>query len=439
MGKMGKVIVPYVGMERIIEFLGAIHKRGTNEITISELASLLGCGVSNISNVSPTLNLLGFANVKGGVISITNNGMEFINAYNSGKTEKAKEMIKKEAEQSSVLGFVKSLLETRVQLTGEEIGRTISDRFGKHWKNFGTYRTVGNSCASILNFAGFGFYHDGVLSLKPMTMKAEAEMYAPEVGFQPIITLLNILHPFERVKISDLVKKLKGIKESRIGKELPVCVALRLVEKDTASSYGITEMGRKLIDPVLSSRQKAQVFRDCLLNSPYVEIISKLSKTDKDLTYDEIGKTLAFELKRDWAPYTKKSYGKKFITWLNGAELVKKIKPGRYKLIDEIKEGTKIQREDSTQIFDISKIYEVGRLLGYLEALIPSEENRKEFEDKLSVLKSILKDYINLELAYDFLIKNFQLSLEAKNPNIYRTNMELVRNKVKDKLGISID
>lgn len=431
-----RTTIPYVGIDRIIETLNVAYKRRATKITASELASLLGCGVSNINNVSPALGVLGLAITKKGSISITSDGLEFIRAYNSGEPEKAREIIRKGIEQSEALKFVKSLLETRVQLTGEEIGRTLSDRFGKKWKNVLSYRTFGNSCASIVAFAGFGFYHDGVLSLKPVTMKAEASLYPPEIGFRPIVQLLNALHPFERAKSSDLAKKLK-VKEGRISSELSVCVVLRLVERDSTGGYRTTEIGRKLVEPLLPEKDRNRVFQECLLNSPYSDVILQLSKVNKELTYEDIGESLAYLLRRDWTSLTKKIYGRKFITWLNAAALIKKVGKNKFKLrVDEIQSLMKAKEEAKAQAIDVTKIYEVGRILGALETIIPSKETEKEFEDRISVLKTLLKEHVDLELVFGLLRKNFQLSLEAKNPSIYRTNVKFIRDKIKEKLGM---
>jgi predicted transcriptional regulator len=413
-----------------------IYKKGTREISVDELSTLLGCGTSNINNVTPTLGVLGLIDIEKRIITITNDGFEFISSYNSDKIEIAREIIRKAMHESEALRFVKSLLDTRVQLTGEEIGRSVSDRFGKNWKNVLSYRSFGNSCASILGFAGVGYYNDGVLSLKPITTKSEAEFYPPEVGYQPIIRLLNALYPFERAKGSDLAKKLKA-KESRVAKELSVCVTLGLVEKNVTGGYSVSERGRKLIDPRSASDAKAQVFLECLLHSPYAEIISKLTQTDKELTYESIGESIAYDLRRDWASLSKQIYGKKFVTWLNGANLLEKSGPNNFGLKkSEISNAIK-KEEEKTSSKQVKEIYEIGRVLGGLEVIIPVEENKKEFEDRISVLRSMFKEHGDLDLVFDLLRKNFQLSLESKNVSIYRTNIEFVRDKIKEKLGIS--
>jgi len=440
MGKMGKsgkrLIIPYVGIDRIVETLNVAYKKGVKDIKISKLASLMGCGVSNISNVSSTLKLLGLVELKKQEISLTNEGMEFIRAYNSGEIEKAKKIIRKGIEQSEALKFVKSLLDTRVQLTGEEIGRALADRFGKKWKTITSYRTFGNSCASIIGFAGFGFYSAGILSLKPVKMKAETKLYAPYAGFQPIINLLNALNSFKIAKISDLAKELK-VKEGGISNILPVCILLNLVEKSSAGGYRITETGRKLVNPLLQKTEMAQIFRECLINSPYIDVILSLSQADKELKYEDLGEILAYLLKKNWQPQTKKDYGKKFVTWLKAAELIEKKAPNSFRLKNsEVKEALESQKKAENQIVDAQVIYEVGRILGVLEALKPNEENRKEFEDKISVLKTLLKEHKDLDLIFEMLKKNFQLSLETKNSSVYKSNIEFVRNKVKERLGM---
>ena len=436
MTEMGtQVIVPYVGIDRVIEVLKIIYKKGTREISVEELSSLLGCGVSNINNVTPTLGVLGLIDIKKRIITITSDGFEFISSYNSDKTEIAKKVIRKAIDGNEALKFVKSLLDTRVQLTGEEIGTAISDRFGKKWKNVLSYRTFGNSCASILGFAGIGYYNDGILSLKPITTKSEADFYPPEVGYQPIIRLLNALYPFERAKGSDLAKKLKA-KESRIAKELTVCVTLGLVERNVSGGYSVSERGRKLIDPRSASEVKAQVFMECLLHSPYAEIISRLTQADKELTYESIGESIAYDLRRDWSSLSKQIYGKKFVTWLNGANLLEKSGPNNFKL-KSTEIGNAIKKEQETpQAKQVKEIYEIGRVLGGLETIFPIEENKKEFEDRVSVLRSMFREHGDLDLVFDLLRKNFQLSLESKNILFYRTNIDFVRDKIKEKLGI---
>lgn len=431
-----RIIVPYVGIDRVIEILGVIYKKGTREIPIDELSTLLGCGISNINNVTPTLGILGLIDIDKRIIKITNDGFEFISSYNSGKTEIAKGIIRKAINQSEALKFVKSLLDTRVQLTGEEIGRSVSDRFGKNWKNILSYRSFGNSCASILGFAGFGYYNDGVLSLKPTTTKSETEFYPPEVGYQPIIRLLTALYPFERAKGTDLAKKLKA-KESRISKELSVCVTLGLVEKNVSGGYSVSEKGRKLIDPRSTPDAKAQVFLECLLHSPYAEIISKLTQTDKKLTYESIGESIAYDLRRDWTSLSKQIYGKKFVTWLNGANLLEKSGPNDFSLRKtEISDAIK-KKEEKTNSKQSKELYEIGRVLGGLEVIVPMEENKKEFEDRISVLRSMFKEHGDLDLVFELLRKNFQLSMESNNVAIYRTNIEFVRDKITEKLGIA--
>ncbi|MEM3803401.1 MAG: hypothetical protein QXX17_03230 [Conexivisphaerales archaeon] len=434
-GTMGKIVIPYVGIDRVVETLGVIYKKGTTELSVNELASLLGCEVSNINNVTPTLGVLGLATVNKRVIRITDNGLEFIKAYNDNELGRAKEIIKRSVDQNEALKFVKSLLETRTQITGEEIGRALSGRFNKNWKNVLSYRNFGNSCASIIAFAGYGFYRDGVLSLKPITIRAEQGILAPEIAYRSIVRLLNALHPFERAKGSDLAKKLQE-KESRIASELSVCVALRLVERNTPGVYRITEMGQKLVDPLLREEDKKRVFRTCLLNSPYRDIIMKLSEA-AELSHERIGNFLAFHLQRDWTPQTRQIYGRKFETWLAAAGLIKKIGANNYRIeVEEVKKSVESEEKEKAREVNIAQAYEIGRILGTLEVINPDNTTIEEFENKLSALKMVLREYQELTVALDLLRKNFQLSIESKNPSIYKNNVDFIKQKVMEKLGV---
>lgn len=429
-----RVIVPYIGMERIVETLRTAYNKKVKDIELSELAALLGCSVSNINNVTPTLSLLGLAIIKKRKLSLTNDGLDFIKYYNSHEMERSKEIIKKGIEKSESLKFVKSLLDTRVQLTGEDIGRAISDRYNKKWENIVTYRTFGNSCASILNFAGLGYYYNGVLSLKPPTSIFETEIYAPEVGFKPILRILNALNPYERAKISEVSQKLQA-KENRIASELAVCIILGLVERETTGSYKNTEMGRKLIDPRSQIELKSQIIKEALLSSPYFKIIENLSASRTELTYEKIGDSLAYDLRRDWAPLTKKLYGKKFITWLDAAGLVDKIGPNSFKIKTVEKKQIKTIEKQEQKV-GTEKLYEIAMSLGALELVTPSSENRESFEDKIAILKISLNGYPDLNLLLDSLKENFDLSIESKNSNIYKKNYNFVANKIREKLKV---
>jgi len=435
MEKGQRIIIPYVGIDRVIECLKVVYRRGVREIDAKELSSLLGCGLSNINNITPTLRLLKLAEVKGKKISITSDGMEFIKALSAGEAERAREIIKRGVEQSEVLQFIKSLLEARGQLTGEEIGRALADRFGKKWRAIASYRTYGNSCASIIGFAGFGVYHDGVLSLKSLTTSARVELHAPEVGYKSIIRLLKELYSVNKSKIPELAKKL-GIKEGRVSSEISVCVLLGLVSKDATGVYRVTDIGSRLIDPLLPREEKARAFRECLLSSPYRELILRIAERKRELTCEDFGEGLAYMLRRSWTASTRELYGKKFVTWLTAADLIEKVAPNKFRFKEAELQEAMIMHKEREEYMEPPTIYEIGKALGALEVIIPNEEIKKDFEDKVSTLRLLLKDHADICAMLDMLRANFQLALETGNPEVYRSNVEFVGKKVREKLGI---
>ncbi len=432
----GQVIIPYVTIERVVEVLNVIYKKGNKEITTEDLSSLLGTGQSSINNVTPTLGILGLITIEKRVITLTNDGMEFISAYNTDKLEIAKRIIRKSLEQSESLKFVKSLLDTRIQLTGEDIGKSLSDRFNKQWKHLGSIRTFGNSCASIISFAGYGYYNNGVLALKPITSKSDNGVYPPEVGYLPIVSLLNALNPFERAKVSDLATKLQS-KDSTIGKELTVIVSLGLASKDVSGGFSITDKGRRLIDPRSSEAARSHQFLECLLQSPYQEVIDRLRTTAEELTHESIGEDLAYVLRRDWTDTSKELYGKKFATWLFGADLIEKIGPNKFKVkVKDIQQAT-ITDKPKIDKSQLKELYEIARAIGGLEIITPIQDNKKEFEDRVSLLSSMLKVHGDLSLIFEMLKMNFEASVLANNPSIYKNNIDFVIEKIKEKLSFS--
>lgn len=431
------IIIPYVTIDRVIEVLTFMHKQGDREKFLTELCTLLGWKRSNLNNITPTIGLLGLGEVHKGKLIISIEGLNFSDAVVAKDEEKAKQIIKKNINNSNALKFTRSLLESRSSISTSDIGKSLSERFQKKWDKLPTYRYFGNACASILSYAGIGHYYDGVLSLKPPTFKAPSTFYAPSIGYNPILNLLKALHSFDRATLSDIAKNLKTA-ESNLSSEITVCTILKLVEKETGKTYHLTDEGRQLIDPTISAETKSDLFRKCLLKSQYGEIIQKLSESGKHLSYKDIGDILSFFMKRDWADKSKLSLSKKFVTWLNNAGLTEKIKPGIFKINPvelEILDNKKITDADHEgEFIDVKAIYEIGRTIGALESIVLSVDETKFFNEKLSLLKGLLEEHEDIKMTLEMLGNNFEIATSTKNPTVYQSNMDFVRNKVKEKI-----
>jgi len=441
-GPTERVSIPYITIDRIIEVLGVIYKRGTREISLDALSLHLNSGISSINNVTPSLGVLGLVDVQNKIISLTNEGLEFISSYKSGKLDAAKKIIAKGIEKSEPLKFVKALLDTRNQLSGEEIGQALSRHFNKKWKSLVSIRTFGNSCASIIAFAGYGHYSDGLLSKQSSRIEATNNLYPPNVGYEPMLTLLRALYPLGYAKPSEIAQRVKS-KESRVSNELSVCLMLKLAEKDVYGRYCISERGKKLIDPTINATNKIEAFRDCLLESPYFDIISKLGKTKDTLTYESIGSIIAHFLRRDWAALSNQIYGKKIITWLKAADLLEKIGPNQFKVKDVQAKNTNVDNlssqnkpEPNTPIKQAKDLFEIGSLLGKLEIIRPSSDNQKTFDESIQSIKALLGNYAELTILFEMLVKNYQLAVSSKNNEVYAVNFLFTKEKVKEKLGI---
>lgn len=441
-GQAERVVIPYITIDRIIDVLGVIYKKGTREISVEDLSLLLDSGESSINNVTPALGILGLVEVQNKVISLTNEGLEFISAFKSGKLDVSKKIIAKGTERSEPLKFVKALLDTRNQLSGEEIGQALSSRFDKKWKSLVSIRTFGNSCASIIAFAGHGHYSDGLLSKQSSKMETTNNLYPPSVGYEPMLKVLRALYPLGYAKASEIAQRLKS-KESRLSNELSVCLMLKLAEKDVYGRYCISDLGKRLIDPGANPATKTKLFRDCLLESPYADIISKLGQTKDTLTYESIGSIIAHVLRRDWASFSNQIYGKKIVTWFKAADLLEKTGPNQFKVKEiEIMDtnidnfSPKNQPESHMTMKPAKNLFEIGSLLGKLEIIQPSVENQKTLDESIQSIKALLSEYADLTILFEMLAMNYQLSISSKNDEAYSANFIFTREKVKEKLGI---
>ena len=431
-------VVPYVGIERIIEILKIMYKNNMKEQSLENIAKSLECGLSNLNNVTPTLSVLGLGEVQKGILKLTPDGLVCADAFLHNDFEKAKIVLKRNIEKSESLLFTKSLLESRSTISGDEIGNALSERFNKGWKSLQTIRNFGNSCASIIAFAGFGYYNDGILSNKPPSIKVMSTFYPPSIGYNSMINLLKSLHGFERINIKDIAKKIQT-SEQNLYTNLTVCTILNLVEKETAKTYKLTDYGSQLIDPTISEENKVRLFRKCLLKSQYGEIIKKLSESKQERSYSKIADVLSFFMKKDWSEKSKLSIVKKFITWLNNAGLTEKIKPGIYKIIVNEDEKLEItnkpsEEQSSESHVNLESIYEIGRSIGALESIVLDIDKTKFFNEKLTILKGLLEEHVDLKMTLDMLGNNFQIATDTKNPLVYQSNVDFVRNKVKEKM-----
>jgi len=277
-----------------------------------------------------------------------------------------------------------------------------------------------------------------MLSLNPTTQAVTGSIYSPEIGYNAIIGLLKVLNAFDRAKISDISKRL-GKDEKTTWARLTVCTKLNLVTKEIQGVYSITDFGRKLIDPTASSTAKTNMFRDCLMSSSYGDVIKKIAASANEITIDSLGDALSYQLRREWSTQTKKLYSKKFLTWLSAAEIITKIDKSHYRVRNNNLETVQMaeSNREEAKSPDCNFIFAVGRAIGTIESLSAQDKN-KVFNDGLSELKLLLGDHKDLHMMLDMLQKNYELSVSSKNQSIFETNMNFVRQKIKDRLNLSV-
>ena len=143
-------------------------------------------------------------------------------------------------------------------------------------------------------------YGDGLLSKQSSKVETSVNLHPPSVGYEPMLTVLRALYPLDFAKTSEIAQRLKS-KESRVSNELSVCIMLKLAEKDVYGRYCISELGKRLIDPMASQEDRTKLFKSLLLESPYANIISKLGQT-KDTSILRINR-------KHYSPFLKKRLG----------------------------------------------------------------------------------------------------------------------------------
>ena len=432
------IVVPYVGIDPVIELAVTTYKNSIKERKLTELSLIWKGGKSNLKNITPTFSILGLGTVKNGIFSLTPDGLVFADACNSKDMAKAKQVIRKNIQKSKALEFTQSLLEAKSNVSTDDIGRSIAERFKKKWKDIRTAKHFGNCCASILSFAGIGYYYNGALSVIPPTVTQSSSIPAPEATYNEIIEVLNALHGFERATTSDIAKKQKQ-KQSTIYQRLTICSFLKLVEKQSSNIFQLSDKGQKLIEPIIDEQVKQEIFRQCLLQSPYKEIIKKFSNIENEITNEKVADILVFYLKRNWSEETRKIYIKKFTNWMVKSGIFEKIKPGEYKMRINLTNKEFVEKDTPNNIqkdaqIDVELVYEIGRSIGSLETIMPTSNQESYFNDRVIFLKELLNGYDDLKLTLDMLTTNFEMASKSNNTEIFKSNLDFVRNKIKEKI-----
>ena len=78
--------------------------------------------------------------------------------------------------------------------------------------------------------------------------------------------------------------------------------------------------------------------------------------------------------------------------------LIEKIGPNKFKVKVKDIQQTAISDKPKIDKSQLKEIYEIGRAIGALEMITPIRDNKKEFEDRVSLLSSTLKVHGDLSL-----------------------------------------
>lgn len=407
--------IPYVRMSQIIEFVKLLPDRAS----ITDITTTTKFSKSSVQNIIPALQLLGIAeyNRKEKVIELKNMGQRFRSALVASDDGRATELIKESVESSEVLSFVRGLLERKGSLTVLEIGRELSIKFGKKWKNVLTFKTHGAACATILAFAGYGVYNRGVLRKEEVKV-VKREITPPYASFKKMTKIIELVSTYNEVNIHTLAERLRT-KEGRLSSEVKNCIDLGFIQRPAPGKVAITEKGREFADP-LNRNRKSEIWANSLLDSGFSSIILSLKNTE--FSVEELGNILKHKLGGKWLEKkTVISFGKKFYSWLKSAKMIKDTEKGKYRIVlSHIREKRK---PEPIRVMSTVDYYELGKSIGILLS------QNSDFEISISAVEKLIQicdREKDLSTVPELLKDHQKLFLELKDNRIFRADIKLI-------------
>ena len=429
-----RFIMPYATMSQVIELLEKMYPKNMSE---RELSVFTGISASSISNITPTAVLLKLIEKKKNKLLFTEEGLNFMKALKTNNEEKMREIIKKNIKGNEIFDFVINLLQKYEILKNQEIGEKLSIKFNKNWSHPLTFARYGTCVSDIVAFAGYGYYSNGILSLKEIRKKERfVRLSIPEVNIRKIKKICNKLRVNNK-SLGELSEELKT-REKRLVTELTNCVTLGLITREK-NVYFLSKRGNDFVNPMITEDEKKNIFRKCLLESEYSKIIYRFVKLKQEFQTSDIGDFLAYELKREWSESTKRTITRKFVDWLIYGKIINRTERGHYEidreLLEEIgeslekeeitteEEKSKFIRQKERAYIETSKVFEIGKLLERTKIKI---EHKINIENEILELISLCNSVSQLEDIADLIKSHYELYKENKDPRVLTPDLNLI-------------
>ena len=429
-----RFIMPYATMSQVIELLEKMYPKNMSE---RELSVFTGISASSISNITPTAVLLKLIEKKKNKLLFTEEGLNFMKALKTNNEEKMREIIKKNIKGNEIFDFVINLLQKYEILKNQEIGEKLSIKFNKNWSHPLTFARYGTCVSDIVAFAGYGYYSNGILSLKEIRKKERfVRLSIPEVNIRKIKKICNKLRVNNK-SLGELSEELKT-REKRLVTELTNCVTLGLITREK-NVYFLSKKGNDFVNPMITEDEKKNIFRKCLLESEYSKIIYRFVKLKQEFQTSDIGDFLAYELKREWSESTKRTITRKFVDWLIYGKIINRTERGHYEidreLLEEIgeslekeeitteEEKSKFIRQKERAYIETSKVFEIGKLLERTKIKI---EHKINIENEILELISLCNSVSQLEDIADLIKSHYELYKENKDPRVLTPDLNLI-------------
>ena len=303
---------------------------------ISQKASLSLSVLSETLPITKRLGLLGkrLGNHK---YFLTPLGKEIIEDIKKEEEEKlaplGRELIKK----SKVLEEGYKILTEKENLTYDELGLRLAEKFGKKWNHPFTYRAVGRSCVDILS--SFHLIKKDVRRDKEgkegrarrgyFGKQRHENVLIPTAGTAFIFSTLKTLRKDGGNDISLLLNT------QRKKENFKSLVDLGIVEHVGENKFELTEVGKQLKNAIGTNREN-KVFRTILLKYPPVlGTINVLKEGEEEFSILDLANAIKKYNNSDWTNETGRSYAYKFLSWLKKADVIENGNYGHYRLTND--------------------------------------------------------------------------------------------------------
>lgn len=415
--------------------------KGCESIDRSTLAERLDISKSVLNNALPLMSEMGLVESNGykrAHLALTEDGRCLLHFKRGNELNKIQKLGARVIERSPVLKVAHRLVRQDGGLNSVALGKEIGFLLGKNWTHPNTYRGVGRTCLDVL--AGLELIH-----YKPLRRRGRdigtrrLDIFTPTASATRMFFMIS---QFRFIPVLSMDKATQGLpsgSRNHYIMDFRNLVDLGLVEEDESGGFVLSKTGSRLLD----SEDKT-ILGDVILEHPPAREIIRITLRDGP-SFDilTLGAAIQDFNDADWKDTTKRSYGKKFLSWLKASNLITKGSlRGKYLFLPRVKE--RFETEQSPECDEVEEELEIDQPDGSFgvdhwlnESIVmlvanPDDESviiaaKENFRKSITTLiDSLAKkgDMDSLHTAIDFIMEDW---LEEMFPDTSQMDMKKVQ------------